>query len=67
VVKQKDWNWYAWRTIRTLTQAAGRCVRSEDDWVRTYILDECFLDVLERNEKLVPAHLRASIEVEEPF
>lgn len=67
IVKKKDWNWYAWRTVRSLVQAAGRTVRSETDWTRTYILDLCIMDILDRNGHLVPQHLKDGIEVEEPF
>lgn len=34
--------WYAWMAARTLVQSAGRSVRSQDDWARTYILDSTY-------------------------
>ncbi len=34
--------WYAIQTIRTIVQATGRGVRSEDDYCISYILDEQF-------------------------
>jgi Rad3-related DNA helicase len=34
--------WYNWQTALVLVQSVGRCVRNEDDWAKTYILDECF-------------------------
>ena len=67
IVKKKDWDWYAWRTVRSLVQAAGRSVRSDTDWTRTYILDECFLDIMHRNGHLLPKHITEALEVEEPF
>lgn len=67
IVKKKDWSWYAWRTVRSLVQAAGRCVRSQEDHTKTYILDECFLDILHRNGHLIPKHLTDALEVEEPW
>jgi ATP-dependent DNA helicase DinG len=48
--------WYAWCTVRTIVQAAGRCVRSRNDWSRTYILDECFGDLLTRWHTMFPEH-----------
>jgi ATP-dependent DNA helicase DinG len=65
IVKHKDREWYAWRTVRTLTQAIGRSVRSDTDWTRTYILDESFMDVLDRNYEMVPIHLRRGMTVED--
>ena len=41
---ERSQRWYAWRTALTLVQAAGRCVRNESDWTKTYILDACFGD-----------------------
>jgi ATP-dependent DNA helicase DinG len=49
-----DSGWYAWRTITTLVQAAGRCVRSAEDSAATYILDECLIDVMHRWPKMFP-------------
>jgi ATP-dependent DNA helicase DinG len=70
VIKAKlnvDRDWYNWRTIRTLAQAVGRGVRSETDFTKTYILDACFYDILQRNSNMFPAHLREdTIEFEEP-
>lgn len=68
LVKHKDREWYSWRTVRTLVQAVGRSVRSETDWCISYILDECFVDVLDRAGHMVPRHLSAnSLTLEEPF
>jgi Rad3-related DNA helicase len=67
VVRRKPWDWYQWRTVRTLVQAVGRGVRSETDWVRTFILDECFVDVWERSGHMMPDHLIEGLEIEEPF
>lgn len=70
VVKKKmdsDREWYAWRTIRLLAQAMGRTVRSEDDFTSTYILDECYVDMLDRWGHMFPKHLVDDMQVEEPF
>jgi len=34
--------WYAVKTVRSIIQMAGRGMRHEDDWCRTYILDAQF-------------------------
>jgi Rad3-related DNA helicase len=70
VVKAKmssDREWYNWRTVRALAQAMGRCVRSETDFTATYILDECYLDMLEKWGHMFPKHLTSDMEMEEPF
>jgi Rad3-related DNA helicase len=70
VVKRKmesDREWYAWRTIRSLAQSMGRTVRSEQDYTSTYILDECYVDMLDRWGYMFPKHLVDEMQVEEPF
>lgn len=67
IVKAKDRDWYNWRTVRTLVQAVGRGVRSERDWTRTLVLDESFIDLLERAGHMLPSHLKDNITLEEPF
>jgi ATP-dependent DNA helicase DinG len=52
----KDREWYAWRTARSVIQAAGRCVRSKDDWTKTYILDESFGDFFVEWNRFFPPH-----------
>lgn len=65
IIKHKAKEWYNWRTIRTLVQAIGRSVRNENDWTKTYILDLCFLDLLEKAYDMFPSHLKNNISVEE--
>lgn len=70
VVKEKmnlDREWYAWRTVRSLTQAMGRSVRSQSDYTTTYILDECYMDMLDKWMHMFPKHLTSEMEIEEPF
>ncbi len=67
IMKAKPREWYDWRTVRTLVQAVGRGVRSETDWTVTIILDESFIDLLERVGTMLPVHLRKNIDVREPF
>ena len=65
ITRHKDREWYDWRTVRTLVQAVGRSVRSDDDWTKTYILDLSFMDLLERAGHMVPGHLKRGMVVEE--
>jgi Rad3-related DNA helicase len=50
----KSPEWYTWNTVRTLVQTVGRCVRNHQDWTKTYILDECFIDLLKQNSEFFP-------------
>jgi Rad3-related DNA helicase len=38
--------WYNWKALTDLLQAYGRSIRNDDDWAETYILDECFDQIL---------------------
>ena len=69
IVKAKDHDWYNWRTIRTMVQAVGRSVRSQDGWCGTDILDESFLGLLERAGHMLPRHLQwgHGMKLEDPF
>lgn len=49
---EKSQKWYAWKTALAIVQAVGRCVRNEDDWSKTYILDESFGSFFVRWSKL---------------
>jgi ATP-dependent DNA helicase DinG len=51
---EKSQRWYAWKTALTLVQAVGRCVRNENDWAKTYVLDECFSDLFSRWSTFFP-------------
>lgn len=46
--EEGDWDWYYDNTARSIMQAVGRGVRSEDDYCSFYVLDRSFLDVLKR-------------------
>lgn len=46
--EESDWDWYYDNTARSILQAVGRGVRSDTDYCSFYVLDECFLDVLQR-------------------
>lgn len=47
-----DWDWYNSQAAIDLQQAAGRTMRSKDDWCATYILDDSAVNLIERNEHL---------------
>lgn len=46
--------WYDLQTVRSLVQMTGRGMRSEDDWVVTYVLDREFVKGWGRWRGLVP-------------
>lgn len=53
---KEDPRWYAWIAVRTIVQSVGRCVRNENDWTTTYILDSCFSDILNKYSEMLPDH-----------
>jgi len=59
-----DRDWYISSTINRLVQASGRIVRSEDDWGKTYILDECFADLVKYNKRFFPTWFLESVAVQ---
>lgn len=54
-----DQRWYIWMTVKSIVQSVGRCVRNESDWTKTYILDECFSDIIQRYGEMLPKHFHA--------
>ena len=53
--------WYNWRTLIDLLQAYGRSIRNEEDWAETYILDECFDQIL--NNSSVPQYFLDALKI----
>jgi Rad3-related DNA helicase len=51
-----DKDWYSNCMLKTLVQACGRGVRSEDDECETYILDGGIYDAIARNKKKLPKY-----------
>ena len=49
-----QWAWYYRTALRTVIQAAGRVVRSPDDYGSTYLADTSLLDLFERARADVP-------------
>jgi Rad3-related DNA helicase len=52
--KDVDDAWYKMETIKTIVQACGRIVRSENDKGVTYIMDSDINRLLDRNSELFP-------------
>ncbi len=50
-----QWAWYYRTALRTVIQAAGRVVRSPDDFGATYLADSSILDLFERAREDMPA------------
>lgn len=46
--------WYKLKTIRDIIQMYGRGMRSEDDWCRTFILDEQFIRLWREVKSMLP-------------
>jgi len=52
--------WYNWKTLVDILQAYGRSIRNENDWAETYILDECFDQILNNN---VPQYFKEALKI----
>lgn len=53
--------WYTVETIRSIVQATGRVMRSEEDWGATYILDGSVWRLLTENGQLFPKWWREAV------
>jgi len=58
------WDWYANQAIINLQQAVGRGMRSKDDYCVTYLLDESFKSLIDRNGRLFEGWFMESIDCE---
>lgn len=56
-------DWYMFKTVADLTQGLGRSVRSETDTCDSYILDDCFSDILKYGYKFIPHYLSNAIKL----
>lgn len=54
--------WYAYQTVLAIVQGVGRSVRTEEDWARTYMLDEGFGRLLRYNGNLFPEDFMHTIQ-----
>ena len=65
VVKKRmsKWpEWYSTQTAKTVIQAVGRSVRSEDDHAVTYILDEGWRYFYNRHKEYFPQDFRECLQ-----
>ena len=61
--KMNKWKWwYPLQTAKTIVQAAGRSVRSDDDTAVTYILDSDFEMFYNRNRSMFPKGFKESLQ-----
>lgn len=65
VVHRKEFiqGWYSWQTTKDLIQAAGRIVRSPEDWGITYILDSTFCNHYKYNAQQFPTYIAQAIRI----
>ena len=56
-------DYYIYDCVCTLSQMLGRTVRNENDHSISYILDSCFVDVLNRGKKFISKYLSESLKV----
>ena len=56
------WGWYYRTALRTVIQACGRIVRSEEDYGATYLADSSLLDLFERAEGATPPWFADQVE-----
>jgi Rad3-related DNA helicase len=54
-------DWYNWKTLVDILQSYGRSIRNDEDWAETYILDECFDQIL--NNKNVPKYFLDALKI----
>ena len=54
--------WYTWKTINLIVQSYGRSIRNIDDFAETYILDQCFTNLLDFNRKHIPNYFLEAIQ-----
>lgn len=52
--RERDPDWYGWRTCLSLVQTYGRTVRSAEDFAVTYVLDADFGRFVKRERKRLP-------------
>jgi len=61
--RMNKWKWwYPLQTAKTIVQAVGRSVRSDDDHAVTYILDSDWQRFYSINKSLFPANFRESLQ-----
>lgn len=58
-----DPSWYRWLTFCKLVQGYGRSIRSESDEAITYIMDEEFVNEMNRKSSMVPPWVAEAVRV----
>lgn len=53
--------WYNWKALVDLLQAYGRSIRNDEDWAETYVLDECFDQILSTTN--VPRYFKEALKI----
>ena len=53
---QADFNWYQNKMISSFIQAAGRGIRSADDYCITYVLDAAIIEAVIKNKSKIPKY-----------
>ena len=61
----RDRRWYELKTAWAFVQMIGRAVRSDTDFAATFVLDSHFEKFVLRNERILPAWWRSSIQTSE--
>ena len=60
--RMNKWRWwYPLQTAKTIVQAVGRSIRTEEDYAVTYILDDDWNRFYSRNKKIFPKEFRECI------
>lgn len=59
--KQLVKEWYSYQTVKSIVQAYGRSIRSQQDFAVTYILDSDILNLLKYNKTLIPKYFMQAI------
>ncbi|VVB53378.1 Uncharacterised protein [uncultured archaeon] len=52
--------WYTDQALTRIIQASGRIIRSEEDWGRTYIIDDSIIELVRRHRSEIPSWFLAS-------
>jgi Rad3-related DNA helicase len=59
--RDDDPEWYAWTTMKSIVQGAGRIVRHAGDWGDTFIVDGSFGSFWDRNRHLAPKWFQEAV------
>jgi len=58
-----QWSWYRGAALKETIQAYGRCVRSETDKSKFYVIDSSFWDLMKRSKKELPDWFREALPI----